>query len=197
MSDLEFHFDIASANCLPAERVMVEIEKRRGVAFERVPVLLGGIFKATGNQAPFASFGHVKSKMAYQRIEFARFLKRHGITDFRMNPHFPVGTITVQRALTAAKRRGQLMPAMNAAYRGMWTDGLAMGEPDVVRSVFDAAGLDGKALVEAARDPEIKAELIAQTERSVAMGTFGAPTFYVRGEIFFGKDSLSDLEDAL
>jgi len=193
---VEFMFDFGSPNAFLAYRVVPEIERRTGATFDYVPVLLGGIFKATGNLSPVQAFAGVKGKLEYQRVEFARFLRRHGITDFQFNPFFPVNTLALMRMAVAAQQEGMLAPYMQAAFRHMWIEPKKMDDPEVIKAALAQSGLD-PALLERAQAPEVKAKLIANTEAAVARGVFGAPSFFVGDEMFFGKDKLRDVEEAL
>ncbi len=193
---VEFLFDFGSPNAYLAYRVIPEIERRTGATFEPVPVLLGGIFKATGNQSPVQAFANVKGKLEYQRVEFARFLRRYGIGDFSFNPFFPVNTLALMRMAVAAEEEGTLAPYMAAAFRHMWVEPKKMDDAEVIKAALAQSGLD-PALLERAQAPAVKAKLIANTEAAVARGVFGAPTFFVGDEMFFGKDKLRDVEEAL
>jgi len=193
---VEFMFDFGSPNAFLAYRVVPEIERRTGATFEYVPVLLGGIFKATGNQSPVQAFAGVKGKLEYQRVEIARFLRRHGIDDFKFNPFFPVNTLALMRMAVAAQQEGMLAPYMQAAFRHMWVEPKKMDDPEVIKAALAQSGLD-PALLERAQAPEVKAKLIANTEAAVARGVFGAPSFFVGDEMFFGKDKMRDVEEAL
>lgn len=193
---VEFHFDFGSPNAYLSHVVIPQIEKRTGARFEYVPVLLGGIFKLTNNQAPMVAFANIRNKLDYERREMARFMERHKITRFRFNPHFPVNTLLLMRAAVAAKREGVLPAYVEAMFRAMWEDGRKMDDPDMVRETLSAGGLD-PALVERAQEQAVKDELAQNTQRSVERGSFGAPTFFVGDEIYFGKNSLGDLEDEI
>lgn len=195
MRDIEFHFDFGSPNAYLAHRVIPEIEKRTGARFRYVPVLLGGIFKATGNRSPAEAFRDVPSKRAFMELETRRFLARHGITDFRHNPFFPVNTLTLMRGAVAAQREGRFERYVEVVFRSMWSEPKKMDEPEIIRSVLDENGLDGGRLLERAQSSEVKQELMRNTEASVARGSFGSPTFFVGDEIFFGKDQLRDVEE--
>jgi 2-hydroxychromene-2-carboxylate isomerase len=162
-----------------------------------VPILLGGVFKATGNQPPMVAFGGVKGKLEYQRLEIERFMKRWATPNWRMNPYFPVNTLQIMRGAVAAEELDQLGPYAEAMFAAMWEDGLKLDEPAVIAATIAKAGLDADQIMTLAQTPEVKAKLIANTEASVARGTFGSPTFYIGGEIWFGKDSLRDLEEAI
>lgn len=194
---LEFHFDFGSPNAYLAHRVLPALAARTGAEIAYVPVLLGGIFKATGNRSPFEAFAGVKAKMDYERIEIRRFIARHGLTAYRLNPFFPVNTLMMMRGAVAAQMDGQLAPYVEACFRAMWEDEKKMDDPDVFRATINAAGLDGGRLLELSQDPAVKERLLANTQDSVSRGTFGIPTFFVGREIYFGKDRLRDVEEAL
>ena len=171
--------------------------RRTGASVNVIPCLLGGLFKLTGNQAPMTAFGGVKGKLEYERLEMQRFIAKHGLRAFRMNPYFPVNSLTIMRALVAARRRGNGDRYMEAVLRAMWEEGEKMDDPAVIAKVLSAAGLDAKALLEAAQDQEIKAELSATTAAAAARGVFGIPTFFVGKEMFFGKERLGQVEEEL
>jgi len=193
----EFHFDFGSPNAYLAHLVLPSIERRTGVRFGYVPVLLGGVFKATGNVSPAVSNAGVKNKGEYGALEMRRFLARHGITRFSMNPFFPVNTLAIMRGAVAAKRVGCFERYVDEVYRHMWADPKKMDDPTVIRAALAESGLPADALLALTGDAEVKQELLANTERSVARGTFGSPTFFVGDEIFFGKDRLRDVEEEI
>jgi 2-hydroxychromene-2-carboxylate isomerase len=192
----EFLFDFGSPNAFLAHRVIPHIEKRTGVKFAYTPVLLGGIFKATGNQSPMQAFGHIKNKIAYEQLETQRFISSHGIADFKFNPFFPVNTLNLMRMAVAAQNEGILPRFMDAVFHHMWIEPRKMDDPEVIKAALSQSGID-PALLERAQAGEVKAKLIANTEDAVARGTFGIPTFFVGSEIFFGKDRLRDVEEAI
>ena len=193
---VEHHFDFGSPNCYFAHRAIPAIEQRTGAKFDYVPVLLGGIFKATGNQSPMQAFGHIKNKMAYEQLETQRFIRRHKIEDFKFNPFFPVNTLNLMRMAVAAQNEAILPKYMDAVFHHMWTQPKKMDDPAVIAAALTESGLDPK-LLERAQAPEVKARLIANTDAAVARGVFGIPTFFAGQEIFFGKDRLRDVEEAL
>jgi len=194
---VEFHFDFGSPNAYFAHKVIPGIEQRTGAKFTYVPILLGGVFKLTNNQPPMLQFKDVKSKNDYMKIEIVRFIKKHRLTKFRMNPHFPVNTVQIMRGAVAAESEGQLPKYADAVFRHMWEDGLKMDDPEIIRSALDAAGLDGARTLARIQEQDVKDKLLKNTEGSVARGTFGAPTFFVGSEIFFGKDKLRDVEEQI
>jgi 2-hydroxychromene-2-carboxylate isomerase len=194
---LEFHFDFGSPNAYLSHLVIPAIEARTGVQFEYVPVLLGGVFKATGNVSPAESMQGIRNKPRYQQIETERFIARHAISRFERNPWFPVNTLQIMRGAVYAGSAGFLAEYVDAVYGHMWGEPKKMDEPDVIKSALQSSGLPADDIMAGMQDPQVKQQLIANTERSVAMGTFGSPTFYVDGEIYFGKDKLVEVEAAM
>ena len=197
MPKVEFHFDFGSPNAYLAHLVIPEIERRTGAKFEYVPVLLGGVYKLTGNRSPGESLAGIKNKPDYERLETARFIKRHGITRLRHNPFFPVNTLTIMRGAIAAQRLGVFERYVDEMYRHMWSEPKKLDEPTVWRAALLEAEFDAPRFEELVQDPEIKERLLANTQRSVERGTFGSPTFFVGDEIFFGKDRLLDVEELI
>jgi 2-hydroxychromene-2-carboxylate isomerase len=196
MIRVDFLFDFGSPNAFRAHRVIPGIERRTGARFDYTPVLLGGIFKATGNKSPMEAFGHIPSKMAYEQLETQRFIRRHAIADFRFNPFFPVNTLNLMRMAVAAQAEGILLRYMDAVFHHMWIEPKKMDDPEVVKAALAQSGLD-PALFDRAQAPEVKARLIANTESAVKRGVFGIPTFFVGDDMFFGKDRLRDVEEAV
>jgi len=197
MSKVEFHFDFGSPNTYLAHRVLPEIERRTGAKFEYVPVLLGGIFKATNNRSPLESLVGIKNKPQYEQLELNRFVRRHKIEEFAMNPFFPVNTLTLMRGAVAAQMLGVFKQYVDQIYRHMWVNPKKMDDLGVLRAALQDSGLDADRLLELTQDPGVKSRLMANTQRSVDLGSFGAPTFYVGSEMFFGKDRIRDVEEAI
>ncbi len=193
----EFIFDFGSPNAYFAYKVLPGLEARTGARFIYIPCLLGGIFKATGNRSPMVANADIPAKAAYEMLEIRRFIDRHQLTAFRFNPHFPVNTLLIMRGAAAAEAAGVLAVYVDAAFRAMWEDERKMDDPATVAETLNAAGLDGAGLLAAAATPEIKAALAANTENAVARGAFGIPTFYVGADMFFGKDRLDQVEEAI
>lgn len=194
---VEFHFDFGSPNAYFSHKVIPQIEARTGATFAYVPVLLGGLFKLTNNQPPMVQFKDVKNKKEYQRIEMVRFLRKHAITQFKMNPHFPVNTVQIMRGAVAARRDGKLMPYVEAVFHHMWEEPKKMDDADVIRAALTQSGIDAERLLARIQDQDVKEELLRNTEASVARGNFGSPTFFVGDEMFFGKDRLRDVEEEI
>lgn len=194
---VEFHFDFGSPNAYLAECVVPEIERRTGVTFARVPVLLGGIFKATGNMSPLEQFRGIKNKPDYQALEIQRFVRRHAITGFTLNPFFPVNTLTLMRGAVAAGFEGVFDSYCRAVWHHMWVEPRKMDDPTVYREALLSSGLDIDGLITRAQQDDVKKRLIDNTSDAVARGAFGSPTFFVGDEMFFGKDRLRDVEEEI
>jgi 2-hydroxychromene-2-carboxylate isomerase len=197
MNKVEFHFDFGSPNAYLSHLVIPEIEQRTGTHFDYIPILLGGVFKLTNNRSPAESLAGIKNKPEYAKLETRRFIERHGITNFRPNPHFPVNTLVLMRAAVAAQHLGIMARYVDEIYRHMWSDPKKLDDPAELRAALTESDLDAEQLLAAAQTQEVKDELLANTKRSVERGTFGSPTFFVNDQIFFGKDSLRDVEHAI
>jgi 2-hydroxychromene-2-carboxylate isomerase len=197
MAKVEFHFDFGSPNSYLAHLVIAEIEQRTGAKFEYVPVLLGGVFKMTNNRSPAQSMAGIKNRLEYEALERERFVRRHDITQFKWTPFFPVNTLLIMRGAIAAQLDGVFERYVDEMFRHMWAEPKKMDDPEVVRSALEESGFNAASLMARTQEPEVKDRLLANTQASVARGTFGAPTFFVGDEIFFGKDRLRDVEDEI
>ena len=194
---IEFLFDFGSPNAYLAGKALPAIEQRTGAKFDYVPVLLGGIFKATGNVSPVIANQGIKNKGEYQFLEIERFIKKHGLTKFQFNSHFPVNTLQIMRGAIAAQLDGLLPKYFEVVAAAMWEQSLKMDDPDVIKAALDAGGIDGAHILARIQEADVKAKLIANTEDAVNRGAFGIPTFFVDGEIYFGKDRLREVEEAI
>ena len=197
MARVEFHFDFGSPNAYLSHLVIPEIERRTGVVFKYVPILLGGVFKLTGNRSPAESLAGIRNKGEYQRLETERFVAHHGITRYARNPFFPVNTLVLMRGAVATQRIGVFERYVDEVFRHMWAEPKKMDDLKVARAALTESGLDADRILAMAQDQDVKDELLANTQRSVQRGTFGSPTFFVGQEIYFGKDRLRDVEEAL
>ena len=150
MREIEFLYDFGSPNAWFVHRAIPACAARGTVTFRYVPVLLGGVFKATGNQSPMQAYGHVAAKRDYDLLEIRRFIQRHGIAGFTMNPHFPVNTLLMMRGAVAAESLGCAEAYIEAMFAGMWEQGLKLDDPEVWAACASAAGLDAAALGAAA-----------------------------------------------
>jgi len=194
---VQFLFDFGSPNAYLAAKVIPEVEKRTGVTFEYVPVLLGGIYKLTGNSSPADYLKGIRNKREYMEVETARFIRRHRIATFRKNPFFPVNTLQLMRGAVAAQAEGMFWQYFYAVYRHMWEEPKKMDDPEVMMAALRSSGIDAERIAAKAQEPEIKARLMQFTEQAVARGAFGSPTFFVNDEMFFGKDQLRDVEEEI
>jgi 2-hydroxychromene-2-carboxylate isomerase len=191
----EFLFDFGSPNAYLSHEAIPAIEKRTGVKFVYVPILLGGIFKATNNKSPAETLAGVKNKREFHAVETERFLRRFQVKPYVWNPHFPVNTLNLMRAAIAAELEGVFDRYVEAAFHHMWREPKKMDDPEVAMTAIASSGLDAQRLFARAQEPEVKARLIKTTEEAVARGAFGSPTFFVGKEMFFGKEQLREVEE--
>ena len=194
---VEFHFDFGSPNAYLSHVVIPSIEQRTGAKFVYVPILLGGVFKLTNNRSPVESYAGVRNKLPYERLETERFIKKHGIEQYQFNPFFPVNTLALMRGAVAAQRLGVFERYVDEMFRHMWVQPKDMDDPAVIGAALQESGFDAPKLMALAQDQTVKDELAANTSRSVERGAFGAPTFFVDDDIYFGKDRLRDVEEAI
>ena len=194
---VQFLFDFGSPNAYLCHKVIPEIEARTGIRFEYVPVLLGGLFKLANNRSPMEAFAGIPNKLAYDKLEMKRFISKHKLDLFRFNPHFPVNTLAIMRGAVAAKQLGMFEPYVNAIYAGMWEEGLNLSDPTVIHATLAKNSIDAELLLQAIQSAEVKSTLLDNTQKAFDRGAFGSPTFFVGQEIFFGKDRLRDVEEAI
>jgi 2-hydroxychromene-2-carboxylate isomerase len=191
----QFLFDFGSPNAFLSHEAIPAIEKRTGVKFEYVPILLGGIFKATNNKSPAESLAGIKNKPEFQALETERFVRRFGVKPYTPNPFFPVNTLNLMRAAVAARFEGVFERYVDAAFHHMWFEPKKMDDPEVALKAFAGSGLDAAKLFARAQEADVKAKLIENTQAAVECGAFGSPTFFVGKEIFFGKEQLREVEE--
>ena len=194
---VEFHFDFGSPNAYLSHLVIPALEARTGVRVRYVPILLGGVFKATNNVSPAVSLSGIKNKGEYHALETQRFLKAHAIERFRPNPFFPVNTLKIMRGAIAAEREGVFERYVDEVYRHMWADPKKMDDIEIIESAFRESALPAEKILAEIQNPEVKAVLIANTEASVDRGVFGSPSFFVGNELYFGKDRLREVEEEI
>jgi 2-hydroxychromene-2-carboxylate isomerase len=188
-------FDFGSPNAFLSHEAIPAIEKRTGVKFEYVPILLGGIFKATNNKSPAETLAGVKNKPEFNALETTRFIKRFQVRPYTWNPFFPVNTLNLMRAAIAAQLEGVFEKYVDAAFHHMWVEPKKMDDPEVAAKALTSSGLDGTRLLARAQEPAVKARLIENTQNAVERGAFGSPTFFVGKEMFFGKEQLREVEE--
>ena len=155
-------------------------------------MLLGAVFQAVGNTSPAS----VPAKGAYMLQDLKRFAKMYDVP-FRFNPFFPLNTMQLMRGVTAYLEQPEFQAYLTAVFKGIWAEKLNMESPEVVADVLSKAGIDATDFMNRIGQPEVKARLKAITEEAVARGVFGAPSFFVNGEMFFGQDRLDFVDAAL
>ena len=192
---VEFLFDFGSPNAYLSHEAIPAIEKRTGASFEYVPILLGGIFKATNNRSPVETLAGVKNKPEFMQLETQRFIKRFNVQPYVWNPYFPVNTLNLMRGAIAAQFEGVFKKYVEAAFHHMWREPKKMDDPQVAVKALTESGLDGARLLTRAQDADVKAKLVENTQKAVERGAFGSPTFFVGNEIFFGKEQLREVEE--
>lgn len=191
---IEFYFDVGSPAAYLAWTQLPKIAQEAGAEIEYRPFLLGGVFQATGNRSPM----EVPAKGQYMQDDLQRFARRYGVP-FRHNPHFPINTLMLMRGALGLQLREpqRMVPFVDAAFRAIWVDGRNMNDPATAGGVLQQAGFDPDRLLALTQDPAIKDELKAATQEAVARGVFGAPTFFVHNQMFWGQDRLDFVKEAL
>ena len=197
IKSFEFYFDFSSPYTYLAHKEIRKIEENNSIKIKYMPILLGGIFKLTNNKPPMEQFFGVKNKNEYQNLEMQRFIQRHGLDKFQMNPHFPVISLQIIRGAVAADMDGYLEDYIDKVLVHMWEQPKKMDDPEVIKSAFEESGLDAQKLMEQMQDPDVKATLISNTEAAAERGVFGIPTFFVDDQMYFGKDTLWQVEEKL
>jgi 2-hydroxychromene-2-carboxylate isomerase len=191
----QFLFDFGSPNAYLSHEAIPAVEKRTGVRFEYVPILLGGIFKSTNNKSPAETLAGVKNKPEFMKLETERFIKRFNVEPYVWNPFFPVNTLNLMRAAIAAQFEGVFEKYVEAAFHHMWREPKKMDDPEVAAKALISSGLDAAKLLARAQEADVKAKLIENTQSAVDRGAFGSPTFFVGKEMFFGKEQLREVEE--
>jgi 2-hydroxychromene-2-carboxylate isomerase len=190
---LEFYFDVGSPTAYLAWRRLWQLREQYGLEIVYRPMLLGGIFKATGNASPVS----IPAKGDYMlQHDLPRFALRYAV-DLNLNPHFPINTLPLMRSAIAAQHQDCIEDYLDAVFPAIWVDGKNMGDSEIIAAVLRDAGMDMDALLTASQDPAVKQGLIEATEAAAARGVFGAPTMYLDGEMFFGQDRLDFIEERL
>ncbi len=167
MVKLEFVFDFASPNAYYVHKVLPDLIERTGAELVILPTLLGGLFKITGNQAPFITFSDVKGKMAYEMLENERFQAKHRLNDFVFNSHFPINTVMIMRGLLAARELNVQSQYIDVVMSAMWEQDINMGDPDTVLRVWQEGGLDADELGKLIQTDSIK-DALKHTTQAVA-----------------------------
>jgi 2-hydroxychromene-2-carboxylate isomerase len=191
---VEFYFDVGSPAAYLAWTQLPGIARAAGVEIEYRPLLLGGVFQATGNKSPM----EVPAKGQYMVDDLQRFARRYGVP-YAHNPHFPINTLTLMRGATGLQMReaARMIPYVDTVFRAIWVEAKDMNDPATVAAVLRQADFDPERLLALASDPAVKDRLKAVTQEAVARGVFGAPTFFVGKEMFWGQDRLDFVKEAL
>ncbi|MDG2046594.1 MAG: 2-hydroxychromene-2-carboxylate isomerase [Halioglobus sp.] len=190
---LDFYFDFGSPTAYLAHKRLGQLAAEYLLDITYKPMLLGGVFKATGNNSPIA----IPAKRQYMMDhDLPRFAHRYAVK-LNPNPYFPINTLNLMRGAIAAQRLGCAQVFINAMYDAVWVEEKNMGDTETVATTLTAHALDASALLTLSQDPQIKSELIANTEAAVLRGIFGAPTFFIGDEMYFGQDRLDFIEEAL
>jgi 2-hydroxychromene-2-carboxylate isomerase len=197
MKKLEFFFDFASPNAYFAYKALPDLLERTKAELEVVPMLLGGLFKLTNNQPPFITFKDVKGKSEYEKLEIARFIKKHKLKDFAFNSHFPLNTVMLMRGLVAAQQMNVQSEYIDAILAATWEQSKKVDDPEVFAGVLKDAGINADALLELIQSDSVKDTLKQNTQMAADRGAFGTPTFFVGDEMFFGKERLGQVEEEL
>ncbi len=189
---IECYFDVGSPASYLAWTQLPRLAERLQVEIDWKPMLLGGVFKATGNQSPAA----IPAKSKYSRMDMQRFAKAYGVT-LNFNPYFPVNTLMLMRGAVAYLDTPEFQTYLEAVFNALWIDELNLNEPEVAAEVLSKAGFNPEEVFKRCNDPAVKEKLKQITEEAVERGVFGAPTFFVGDEMFFGQDRLPHVSDLL
>lgn len=194
---VQFLFDFGSPNAYLCHKVIPEIEGRIEIKFKYVPILLGGLFKLANNRSPVEALAGIANKQAYENLEIQRFISKHKVDGFKNNPFFPINTLAIMRGAVAAQKLENFEPYVNVMFAAMWEQGRNMNDPAEIIDVLKTAGLDPDTLLETSQQADVKSGLLANTQSAFERGAFGSPTFFVGNEIFYGKDRLREVEEAI
>lgn len=197
MKTLNFYYDFGSPNAYFALEALKGVSARTGLKVTMHPVLIGGIFKLTNNKPPWMAFQDVPAKMKYMQVEIQRFIKDHNLTKFKFNSAFPVNTLLAMRGAIAAQKAGVHDAYVAAVFPAIWENDKDISDPAILADVLNAAGLDGEGLVAATQNPDVKQGLMDATQAVVDRGAFGLPTFFLGEDMYFGKDRVWQIEQAL
>ena len=189
---VEFFFDYGSPFSYLADTQLAALERRTGATVVYRPMLLGAVLKETGNASPIT----VPAKGRYMGVELHRWARRYGVP-FAANKFFPINTMRLMRGAVAAQHAECFAEYHRVIYPAFWVDGANLGEPEVIRAVLDKAGLKADLILARIEEPDVKEQLRLNTEEAVRRGVFGAPTFFVGEEMFWGNDRLMFVEEAL
>lgn len=191
---VEFFFDFGSPATYLAWTQLPGLCAAAGATLVQRPMLVGAVFKATGNASPIT----IPAKGRWVIEDLARYARRYGVP-IAVNPHFPVNTLVPMRIATGVQRErpAEFDALQTALFRAMWVDRRNLGDPATLGEVIAGAGLDAAALLALADRQDVKDALKATTEEAIRRGAFGAPTMFVGDTMFFGQDRLDFVREAL
>ena len=193
---IELIFDFVSPNAYLVWRPLCALAARQDAQIKITPAFLGGMHRLTRNAPPFIRDAEVKGKNAYASLEMQRFIARHGLHRFKMNPKFPFNSVNLLRMLVSLHGDDQI-DFIEALMSAIWEEGLDVTDAAAVAAVLTVAGFDAQSLAAKAQEPAIKQALFDDTENAVGRGAFGIPTFFIGTEMFFGKERLGQIEEML
>ena len=193
MKKIDFYFDFASPNGYLSLQALKKYQAEMDLEINYIPVLLGGIFKLTNNQPPMIAFGEVKGKLEYENLEMKRFIDFHQLSNFKMNPHFPVITLMLMRGALVAQQEGFLEEYINKMSVEMWENEKKLDDPDELKAAYDDAGFDSEKIFSLMGAQEIKDKLLNNSSAAAERGVFGIPTFFVGDEMYFGKNTIEEI----
>ncbi|HET6829258.1 MAG TPA: 2-hydroxychromene-2-carboxylate isomerase [Ramlibacter sp.] len=191
---VDFFFDVGSPASYLAWTQLPGMCESHGAELVYRPMLLGGVYQATGNASPAT----IPLKARYWQLDYERHARRYGVP-FKENVHFPIITLFLMRAVTGVqlRRPEQLQQLLGCVFKALWIDALNLNEPQLTADILKAGGFDPAEIERLAQDPETKAALKATTEEAVKRGVFGAPTIFVGDQMFFGQDRMDFVREAL
>ena len=191
---VEFYFDLGSPATYLAYTQLPKICEQTDSQLIYVPILLGGVFKATGNASPAT----IPAKGRYMFIDLDRYAIRYGVP-MKINQHFPINTLVLMRAVTGVQLRQpeRFAAFIDCLFKALWIDGRNLNDPATVGAVLSENGFDPEEILALSADEEVKNALKETTEKAVQRGVFGAPSMFVGDQLFFGQDRLDFVIEVL
>ena len=192
VKNIEFHFDFGSPTAYLAFTQLKIIAERNKTVIEYYPILLGGVFKATGNNPPAS----VPAKGQYMMTDLQRYADKYGVP-YERNPFFPVNTLSLMRGAISYQDEGDFIKYIEVMFKNMWIEPKNLNNEDVLKKVLIENNFDFDDFIKRITDQNVKNRLISNTENAVKKGAFGAPTIFVGDQMFFGQDRMEFVEEYL
>ncbi|PMY38944.1 disulfide bond formation protein DsbA [Pseudomonas sp. GW456-L14] len=191
---VEFFFDLGSPTSYLAYTQLPKICAQTGSQLIYQPMLLGGVFKVTGNASPIS----IPAKGRYMLQDLARYAKRYEVP-LAFNPHFPINTLLLMRAVTGMQLRHpqRFVAFIDCLFRALWVEKRNLNDQAIVAAVLSEGGFDPQEVLALTSDEEVKNALKDKTEQALQRGVFGAPSMFVDNQLFFGQDRLDFVLEAL